>query len=71
MHATQLENFYRLMFSLEMVHGVLMWGFWDQVYLSLPGFLPLKLLKIVVILVPLETECCYCKWSEFGPECCW
>ena len=31
MHAIQLENFYRLMFSLEKVHGVLMWGFWDQV----------------------------------------
>ena len=30
-HAVQLENFYRLMFSLEEVHGVLMWGFWDQV----------------------------------------
>jgi len=31
-HARQLENFYRLMFSLEEVHGVLMWGFWDQAH---------------------------------------
>lgn len=31
-HAVQLENFYRLMFSLEAVHGVLMWGFWDQAH---------------------------------------
>ena len=31
MHAIQLENFYRQMFSLEHIHGVLMWGFWDEV----------------------------------------
>ena len=30
-HARQLENFYRLMFSLQEVEGVIMWGFWDQV----------------------------------------
>jgi len=31
-HAIQIENFYRLMFSLEEVHGVMMWGFWDQAH---------------------------------------
>jgi len=31
-HAVQLENFYRLMFSLEVVHGVIMWGFSDQAH---------------------------------------
>ena len=30
-HAAAVENFYRLMFSLEMVEGIMMWGFWDQV----------------------------------------
>merc|ERR1712126_4142 len=31
-HATQLENFYRLMLSHEGVEGVLMWGFWDKAH---------------------------------------